>query len=125
MNYRDQEVSQIRLRCTRTGTLFTDPEFPACFSSLACDQEKLENLNVCWRRPTEICTHPRLMNYIRPSPARQGRLGNCWFVAACACLMRNPSVLRTVSYQDGSLKVNISGAYNTPIQPLGQLLWRI
>ncbi|TPP61771.1 Calpain-5 [Fasciola gigantica] len=96
MNYRGQEVAQIRAACVRTGTLFTDPEFPACLASLTGDRQKLKNPSVYWRRPTEICAHPRFVGCTYASPARQGRLGNCWFVAACACLVRDPSLMKRV-----------------------------
>ncbi|KAM3931806.1 calpain-10 [Leptodactylus fuscus] len=80
--------------------LFVDPEFPACVSSLVgrgntplsplCDR-------ITWLRPQEICARPHLFPQIRRDAlGKQGILGDCWFICACAALHKSPALLHQV-----------------------------
>jgi len=69
----------------RSGSLFEDPEFPASVSILGPDHRN--NSRVIWLRPKDIISNPK---FIRDDATRfdldQGALGDCWFIAASACL---------------------------------------
>lgn len=47
----------------------------------------------------EICSDPHLfVEGISSRDLNQGDVGNCWFVAACACLALKPTLWKKVSY---------------------------
>ncbi|KAI1898627.1 hypothetical protein AGOR_G00074330 [Albula goreensis] len=49
------------------------------------EKPSLERID--WKRPKDICDNPRLIvEGISVHDLNQGKLGNCWFVAACSCL---------------------------------------
>ncbi|XP_078734736.1 calpain-5-like isoform X1 [Lampetra fluviatilis] len=89
--FRGQCYSKLRRECLSAGRPFEDPLFPASDSSLY--HTKPPPAHVEWRRPTELCTFPRMViGGISAHDLNQGTLGNCWFVAACSCLATRPSV---------------------------------
>ncbi|KPP78483.1 calpain-10-like [Scleropages formosus] len=92
----------------RPRELFADPEFPADDSSLFSDgTSPLVRFRgaVMWMRPQEICQSPVLIpDDPEESHAKQGLLGDCWFLCACAILLKNKHLMDKVF-------------------PLGQPLW--
>ncbi|XP_054899594.1 calpain-5-like isoform X1 [Poeciliopsis prolifica] len=83
--YRNQHYAELKKQHNQKGTLFEDPEFPATNSSLYYN--KPPPGVVQWKRPREICEAPHLfVEGISSHDLNQGIVGNCWFVAACACL---------------------------------------
>ncbi|CAH8607715.1 unnamed protein product [Dicrocoelium dendriticum] len=96
MYFKDQNTEQLLEFVRRSNTSFVDQEFPADLSSLSPKSDAVRNLPISWQRPTELSAHPSLYTILRPSAIRQGRLGNCWFVAACACLVQHESAWRKV-----------------------------
>ncbi|XP_063169492.1 calpain-6 [Candoia aspera] len=82
--FKNQKYEDLKLQCLEQKKLFEDPEFPASDASLFY-LNPLENVE--WKRPKEFCEDPHLtVHGISSHDLHQGRLGNCWFVAACSCL---------------------------------------
>ena len=87
--YKDQDYSTIKSTCKQTNTLFEDPEFPATAKSLFfTSPDKFSNLNnIVWKRPQHISSDAHFfVDGANCADVSQGRLGNCWFVAAAASL---------------------------------------
>ncbi|XP_060083333.1 calpain-5-like [Ylistrum balloti] len=94
--YKGQKYKDLKKSCVSTGTLFTDEEFPPKDSSLSYDSNKIPH-NVQWRRPGEICSDPKFfMDGASANDFAQGEIGNCWFVAACACIAENASLWKKI-----------------------------
>uniref|UniRef100_A0A5F9DVD2 Calpain 10 n=1 Tax=Oryctolagus cuniculus TaxID=9986 RepID=A0A5F9DVD2_RABIT len=80
--------------------LFRDTDFPASDSSLCCSlSTPLAQFreDITWRRPQEICVAPRLFpDNAREGQVKQGLLGDCWFLCACAALQKHRHLLDQV-----------------------------
>ncbi|XP_023261718.1 calpain-10 [Seriola lalandi dorsalis] len=80
--------------------LFEDLDFPSDDTSLFSDSStpiaRLQG-NITWRRPQEICQSPVLFpDNITLGHAKQGLLGDCWFLCACTVLLKNKHLLNKV-----------------------------
>ncbi|KAK2154376.1 hypothetical protein LSH36_269g00026 [Paralvinella palmiformis] len=84
----DSEYKKIKERLLRNGQLFEDPEFPASAKSIKKSGDISKSIQ--WKRPKDIVPNPK---FIIKGATRfdlyQGELGDCWFVAAVACLAVN------------------------------------
>ncbi|XP_028284086.1 calpain-10 [Parambassis ranga] len=82
------------------AALFEDPDFPSEDKSLFSDNSTpIARLHgdITWRRPQEICQSPALFpNNISLGHAKQGLLGDCWFLCACTFLVKNKQLLNKV-----------------------------
>ncbi|XP_077011748.1 calpain-10 isoform X2 [Tamandua tetradactyla] len=80
--------------------LFRDAAFPAADSSLFCSfSTPLAQFreDITWRRPQEICAQPRLFaDNPQEGQVKQGLLGDCWFLCACAALQKGRHLLHQV-----------------------------
>nr|KAF6336240.1 calpain 10 [Myotis myotis] len=77
--------------------LFRDPAFPASdsslFSSFSTPLAQFRE-DITWRRPQEICATPRLFpDNPQEGQVKQGLLGDCWFLCACAALQKSRHLL--------------------------------
>lgn len=89
-----------RAECAGEEALFEDLDFPADDTSLLSDSStpiaRLQG-DVTWRRPQEICQSPALFpDNINLAHAKQGLLGDCWFLCACSVLLKNKHLLNKV-----------------------------
>ncbi|XP_076001169.1 calpain-10 isoform X2 [Genypterus blacodes] len=80
--------------------LFEDGDFPCDDSSLLSDGStpvaRLRG-DVTWRRPQEVSQSPTLFpENINLGHAKQGLLGDCWFLCACTVLLKNKHLLNKV-----------------------------
>ncbi|XP_068427781.1 calpain-10 [Clinocottus analis] len=80
--------------------LFEDPDFPSDDTSLFSDGStpiaRLQG-EITWRRPQEICPSPALFpDTFSLGHAKQGLLGDCWFLCACTYLLKNKLLLNKV-----------------------------
>ncbi|XP_070278649.1 calpain-10 isoform X2 [Myotis yumanensis] len=80
--------------------LFRDPAFPASdsslFSSFSTPLAQFRE-DITWRRPQEICATPRLFpDNPQEGQVKQGLLGDCWFLCACAALQKSRHLLDQV-----------------------------
>ncbi|XP_029028683.1 calpain-5-like [Betta splendens] len=93
--YKNQHYAELKRTCISHKTLFEDPEFPANNSSIYF--RKPPPGTVVWKRPGEITNEPHLfVEGISSNDLNQGVVGNCWFVAACACLALKPNLWKKV-----------------------------
>nr|XP_046264122.1 calpain-10 isoform X2 [Scatophagus argus] len=80
--------------------LFEDPDFPAEDTSLFYNSSTaIAGLqgDITWLRPQEICHSPALFpDNISLGHAKQGLLGDCWFLCACTYLLSNKHLLNKV-----------------------------
>uniref|UniRef100_A0A3P8SRE4 Calpain 10 n=1 Tax=Amphiprion percula TaxID=161767 RepID=A0A3P8SRE4_AMPPE len=93
---KDQEAREER----GGAALFEDPDFPAEDTSLFSDSStpiaRLQG-DISWRRPQEICQSPAVFpSNINMGHAKQGLLGDCWFLCACTFLLKNKQLLNKV-----------------------------
>ncbi|KAJ8389577.1 hypothetical protein AAFF_G00118140 [Aldrovandia affinis] len=84
----------------KRGSLFEDEEFPPGDSSLFSDYttpiSKFQG-DVTWVRPQEICQSPTMFaENSKEGHAKQGILGDCWFLCACAVLLKNEHLMNKV-----------------------------
>ncbi|XP_013928774.1 PREDICTED: calpain-5-like [Thamnophis sirtalis] len=105
--FKNQKYEALKRECLKEKKLFEDPEFPASDVSLFYLNPPLANVE--WKRPQEFCEDPHLtVHGISSHDLRQGRLGNCWFVAACSCLALRKKlwqkVIPTIKEQDWDQK---------------------
>lgn len=80
--------------------LFRDAAFPAAdsslFSSFSTPLAQFRE-DITWRRPQEICATPRLFpDNPQEGQVKQGLLGDCWFLCACAALQKSQHLLHQV-----------------------------
>uniref|UniRef100_A0A8D0TGK4 Calpain catalytic domain-containing protein n=1 Tax=Sus scrofa TaxID=9823 RepID=A0A8D0TGK4_PIG len=80
--------------------LFRDSAFPASdssiFSSFSTPLVQFRE-EITWRRPQEICAEPRLFaDSPQEGQVKQGLLGDCWFLCACAALQKSRRLLDQV-----------------------------
>ncbi|XP_062961835.1 calpain-10 isoform X1 [Cynocephalus volans] len=80
--------------------LFRDAAFPASESSLFSSRSTpLARFreDITWRRPQEICAAPQLFpENPQEGQVKQGLLGDCWFLCACAALQKRRHLLDQV-----------------------------
>ncbi|XP_062819934.1 calpain-6 isoform X1 [Anolis carolinensis] len=93
--FKNQKYQELKQQCLEEGRLFEDPEFPAIDESIFYSTPPPGRIE--WKRPKELCEDPHLfVNGISSHDLHQGKLGNCWFVAACACLALRGNLWRKV-----------------------------
>lgn len=89
--FKGQKYSALKKKALASDQLFRDPEFPPVEQSLFRSPGKGEGIE--WKRPKDICEDPHLfVDGVSTQDLIQGELGNCWFVAACACLAINKRI---------------------------------
>ncbi|XP_056149435.1 calpain-10 [Lampris incognitus] len=84
----------------RSEGLFEDPDFTCDDTSLFSDYStpiaKLQR-TITWHRPQEICVSPALFpDNVNEGHAKQGSLGDCWFLCACTILIKNKHLMDKV-----------------------------
>ncbi|KAM6954562.1 calpain-3-like [Aplochiton taeniatus] len=102
---------ELRDKYLAKKVLFEDPLFPANDSSLFYNTKfpmKLE-----WKRPSEICEDPQfIIDGANRTDICQGDLGDCWLLAAIACLTLNEKLLYRVIPQDQTFTENYAGIFH-------------
>ncbi|XP_041430775.1 calpain-3 isoform X5 [Xenopus laevis] len=108
---RDKTFEELRKKCLQRNFFFQDREFPPNESSLFYSQNfpiKFE-----WKRPPEICENPQfILGGANRTDICQGDLGDCWFLAAIACLTLNEKVLFRVIPPDQNFTDNYAGIFH-------------
>ncbi|XP_042301361.1 calpain-3 [Sceloporus undulatus] len=91
--------------------LYEDPDFPANESSLFYSQKLPVKFE--WKRPPEICENPRfIIGGANRTDICQGELGDCWFLAAIACLTLNEKLLFRVIPHDQTFIKDYAGIFH-------------
>ncbi|CAF1074938.1 unnamed protein product [Brachionus calyciflorus] len=94
--YLEQNYEILKSSCLKSGKLFEDDKFPANDASLYRFQKFITS-KISWRRPHEFTKNPQfIVDFIEPNDLDQGQIGNCWMVAAAACVLNVPEYLKRV-----------------------------
>uniref|UniRef100_A0A7N6FJ29 Calpain-3 n=1 Tax=Anabas testudineus TaxID=64144 RepID=A0A7N6FJ29_ANATE len=102
---------ELRDKYVKKKVLFEDPLFPANDSSLFYSQTPPMKFE--WKRPSEICENPQfIIDGANRTDICQGELGDCWLLAAIACLTLNEKLLYRVIPQDQSFTENYAGIFH-------------
>ncbi|KAK3800956.1 hypothetical protein RRG08_001204 [Elysia crispata] len=106
----NQDYNALHTQCSRQGSLFEDPEFPAENSSIYFS--KTPNKKFEWKRPSEICSDPQ---WITGGATRfdvtQGMLGDCWLQAAVSSLTLDKAIFNRVVPNSQSFSRNYCGIF--------------
>ncbi|XP_072541850.1 calpain-3b [Salminus brasiliensis] len=106
-----KDFLELRDKYVRKKVLFKDPLFPADDSSLYFNQKF--PLKLVWKRPSEICKNPQfIVGGANRTDICQGDLGDCWLLAAIACLTLNETLLYRVVPADQSFTENYAGIFH-------------
>merc|ERR1719300_758819 len=74
---------------------------------------KLDESDIIWLRPHEICSNPRLVvDGVDQFDVIQGKLGDCWLLAAMSCLAIQPEVFARVMPRDQSFTDGYAGIFH-------------
>ncbi|XP_010876735.2 calpain-3b isoform X1 [Esox lucius] len=102
---------ELRDKYVSKNVLFEDPLFPANDSSLWYSNKF--PIDFEWKRPKEICDNPQfIIDGARRTDICQGDLGDCWLLAAIACLTLNEKLLYRVIPEDQSFTENYAGIFH-------------
>ncbi|POI33827.1 hypothetical protein CIB84_002421 [Bambusicola thoracicus] len=108
---KEKTYEELHKKCLENNILYEDPDFPPNETSLFYSQKvpiKFE-----WKRPREICENPRfIIGGANRTDICQGELGDCWFLAAIACLTLNKKLLCRVIPHDQSFIQNYAGIFH-------------
>ncbi|XP_049753345.1 calpain-3 isoform X2 [Elephas maximus indicus] len=108
---KEKTFEQLHKKCLEKNVLYLDPEFPPDETSLFYSQKF--PVQFVWKRPPEICENPRfIVGGANRTDICQGDLGDCWFLAAIACLTLNERLLFRVIPHDQSFTENYAGIFH-------------
>ncbi|XP_036202200.1 calpain-12 isoform X2 [Myotis myotis] len=121
--FRGQSYEAIQAACLDEGILFRDPYFPAGPDALGYDQlgpDSEKAKGVKWMRPHEFCAEPQFIcEDMSRTDVCQGRLGNCWFLAAAASLTLHPRLLHRVVPPEQGFRDNYAGVFHFQLWQFG------
>ncbi|KAK6625532.1 hypothetical protein RUM43_005831 [Polyplax serrata] len=94
----DNQIIIEKLSKLSQGELFEDEEFPADSTSLCFSQPPAKFYDdVVWLRPFQISNSPYLfVDGTSRRDVKQGILGNCWFLSACASVAKRQDLVEKV-----------------------------
>ncbi|XP_015206456.2 calpain-3 isoform X2 [Lepisosteus oculatus] len=102
---------ELRDKYVKKKVLFEDPTFKADDSSLF--YSGTYPIKFEWKRPPEICENPQfIVGGANRTDICQGDLGDCWLLAAIACLTLNEKLLYRVIPPDQSFTENYAGIFH-------------
>ncbi|KAM9201713.1 calpain-3 isoform 4-T4 [Dugong dugon] len=115
LKFEGQDFVALQQWCLSQKCLFEDREFPASAQALGSLElsQKTKMEAITWKRPKEICENPRfIIGGANRTDICQGDLGDCWFLAAIACLTLNERLLFRVIPHDQSFTNNYAGIFH-------------
>ncbi|XP_064809139.1 calpain-3-like isoform X3 [Oncorhynchus masou masou] len=116
LRFSGQDFTALRQECLAKKSLFEDDTFPASVESLGYRElghKSNKVKNIVWRRPKEICENPQfIVGGASRTDICQGDLGDCWLLAAIACLTLNEKLLYRVVPQDQSYSEGYGGIFH-------------
>lgn len=102
---------ELRDKYVKKKVVFEDPLFPAEDSSLFYSRKP--SMKFEWKRPSEICENPQfIVDGANRTDICQGELGDCWLLAAIACLTLNEKLLYRVIPPDQSFTHDYAGIFH-------------
>ncbi|XP_074091284.1 calpain-3 isoform X5 [Macrotis lagotis] len=115
LKFEGQDFGALKKWCLAQKRLFEDNVFPAGVQALGFQElrQKSKMKNITWKRPKEICENPRfIIGGANRTDICQGDLGDCWFLAAIACLTLNERLLFRVIPHDQTFTENYAGIFH-------------
>ncbi|KAM6202076.1 calpain-3 isoform 7-T7 [Rhynchocyon petersi] len=115
LKFEGQDFVVLKQRCLAQKQLFEDCVFPTNAQALGSLElsQKTKMKAITWKRPKEICENPRfIIGGANRTDICQGDLGDCWFLAAIACLTLNERLLFRVIPHDQSFTDNYAGIFH-------------
>uniref|UniRef100_A0A3Q2Z8Y4 Calpain-3 n=1 Tax=Hippocampus comes TaxID=109280 RepID=A0A3Q2Z8Y4_HIPCM len=116
LRFNGQDFVALRQEYVQRGTLFDDDSFPASIESLGFRElghKSNKVKNIVWKRPKEISEKPQfIVGGASRTDICQGDLGDCWLLAAIACLTLNEKLLYRVVPPDQSLTQDYAGIFH-------------
>ncbi|GCB70233.1 calpain-3-like isoform X4 [Scyliorhinus torazame] len=116
VRFYEQNFVTLKQECLQKKILFEDDMFPATVESLGykeLGQKSTKVKNILWKRPKEICDNPKfIIGGASRTDICQGDLGDCWFLAAIACLTLNEKLLYRVVPRDQYFTENYAGIFH-------------
>uniref|UniRef100_A0A8C5QFJ5 Calpain-3 n=1 Tax=Leptobrachium leishanense TaxID=445787 RepID=A0A8C5QFJ5_9ANUR len=107
----EKTFEQLQKKCLERNFLFQDRDFPPDDSSLFFSQSL--PITFEWKRPPEICENPQfIIGGANRTDICQGDLGDCWFLAAIACLTLNEKLLFRVIPPEQNFTDNYAGIFH-------------
>lgn len=104
-----QNFFRLRQKCLDEHKLYEDPDFRPSKSLLL--REK--NQKVEWKRPGDICSAPGfVVDGFSRFDVQQGKLGNCWFLAALGTLTQSKPIFERVVLVDNSFEESYAGIFH-------------
>uniref|UniRef100_A0A8C1AEC4 Calpain-1 catalytic subunit n=1 Tax=Cyprinus carpio carpio TaxID=630221 RepID=A0A8C1AEC4_CYPCA len=115
LKFLGQDFETLRARCLQSRCLFEDETFPAQQTSLGFKElgpGSAKTKGVRWMRPT-FCTDPHfIVDGATRTDICQGALGDCWLLAAIACLTLNEPLLHRVVPHGQSFHQQYAGIFH-------------
>uniref|UniRef100_A0AAR2JQC6 Calpain-1 catalytic subunit n=1 Tax=Pygocentrus nattereri TaxID=42514 RepID=A0AAR2JQC6_PYGNA len=116
LKFLGQDFESLRANCLQSRRLFEDETFPAQPSSLGFKElapGSAKTRGVHWMRPTEFCSDPHfIVDGATRTDICQGALGDCWLLAAVACLTLNEPLLHRVVPHGQSFHHQYAGIFH-------------
>ncbi|XP_047668426.1 calpain-2 catalytic subunit-like isoform X3 [Tachysurus fulvidraco] len=122
--YLNQDYEVLRSQCLWEKKLFCDPHFPAApeslgFNKLGPNSEKTEGVE--WKRPGDLCQKPQfIIAEATRADVCQGKLGDCWLMAAIADLTLDQDILARVIYPEQNFEDKYAGIFHFQLWQYGQ-----
>ncbi|XP_068183431.1 calpain-2 catalytic subunit-like [Antennarius striatus] len=112
----EQDYEILRQQCLKSRQLFEDKCFPAVSQSLGYKElgpYSSKTRGVVWKRPTELCSDPKFIDDgAKRTDICQGALGDCWLLAAIACLTLDQRILSRVVPPGQSFNEGYAGIFH-------------
>ncbi|XP_055073645.2 calpain-2 catalytic subunit [Misgurnus anguillicaudatus] len=122
--FNKQDYESLKRECLKKNILFRDPTFPAESESLGYNElgpNSSKAQGVEWKRPQKLCSKPQfIVDGARRTDICQGKLGDCWLLAAIASLTLDTDILERVVPPGQSFEDDYVGIFHFQLWQYGE-----